>query len=228
MRHIARKRKNHNEEDDESWLATYADCVTLLLCFFVILLSISEPKIDKFEAITQAMTSGFVKDMIELPFQNLFEDFQVIIEENAVELDVAAEYTDEGVRLDIGSNALFKSGSAELLPKAFQMLREMTIAIKEMDIKNYRVEVEGHTDNVPVSGRRYANNWELSAMRAATVTRALITDGIEKEKMQMSAFADNLPKVPNFDRQGIPIRENQARNRRIVINVLRVDEYEIQ
>lgn len=222
---MARRRTRKQEEpDDESWLTTYADSVTLLLCFFVILLSVSEPKIDKFEAITEAMTSGFVTDMIELPFKSLFDDFQIIIEDQQVELDVAAEYTDKGVRLDIGSNALFKSGSAELQPKAYQMLKEMTIAIKEMDIANYRVEVEGHTDNEPVSSGRFSSNWELSALRATAVTRALIADGIERERMQLSAFADTKPKVNNMDAQNLPIRENQARNRRIVINVMRVDE----
>lgn len=220
-----RKKRRLDEQEDESWLATYADCVTLLLCFFVILLSISEPKIDKFEAITEAMTAGFVTDMIELPFKSLYEDFRVIIEENAVELDVAAEFTDQGVRLDVGSNALFNSGSASLLPKAMQMLREMTIAIKEMDLEHYRVEVEGHTDNVPISAGRFGSNWELSAIRSAVVARALITNGIEKNRMNIAAFADTKPKVPNLDAQGLPIPQNQARNRRIVIHVMRVDEY---
>lgn len=222
--HRYNKYKKGKEEDDEnldSWLATFADCVTLLLCFFVILLSVSEPKIDRFEAITEAMTSGFVTDMIELPFKSLYDDFQLIIEDNAVELDVAAEYTDQGVRLDIGSGAFFSAGSAILKESALPILKEMVLAIKEMNLENYRVEVEGHTDNVPINTREFSSNWELSAMRAAGVTRVMIDEGIEKSRMEMGAFADVKPKVSNVDAQGNDIRENQALNRRIVIHVIR-------
>jgi len=221
---IHQYRDNKSDEGEEdAWLTTYADCVTLLLCFFVILLSVSEPKIDKFEAITEAMTSGFVTDIIELPFKSLYEDFQLIIEDNAVELDVAAEYTDQGVRLDVGSAALFAPGSAVILPKALPMLQQIVLAIKEMNLKEYRIEVEGHTDDIPVSNARFPSNWELSALRAAGVARVLIGEGIEKDRLQMSAFADTRPKVPNEDAQGMPIPENQALNRRIVINVVRAD-----
>lgn len=220
---LHRSKKKDDDDDEDAWLNTYADCVTLLLCFFVILLSVSEPKIDKFEAITEAMTSGFVTDMIELPFKSLYDDFQLIIEDHAVELDVAAEYTDQGVRLDIGSSALFKPGSAQLLPKALPMMREMVLAIEEMDMENYRVEIEGHTDNIPIKTREFPSNWELSALRAAGVTRVMIDEGIAKERMQMAAFSDIKPKVPNLDAQGYAIKENQALNRRIVIHVMRAD-----
>ncbi|MDG1286004.1 MAG: OmpA family protein [Rickettsiales bacterium] len=218
-----RSRKPRDDSEDEAWLSTYADCVTLLLCFFVILLSVSEPKIDKFEAITEAMTSGFVTDIIELPFKSLYDDFQLIIEDNAVELDVAAEYTDQGVRLDIGSTALFTSGSATLKQGAMPILREMVLAIKEMNLEDYRVEIEGHTDDVPIMGARFASNWELSAVRAAGVTRVMIAEGIEKERMQMAAFADVKPKVDNLDAQGLPISDNRALNRRIAVHIMRGD-----
>ena len=221
--HQAKLKKKDDDGGDE-WLSTYADCITLLLCFFVILLSVTEPKIEKFEAIAEGMSSGFVTDMIELPFKSLYEDFQLIIEEHAVEIDVAAEYTDQGVRLDIGSSALFNSGSATLLKKAIPMLKDMTIAIQEMQLDDYRVEVEGHTDNIPMRGSKvFATNWELSAARAAGVTRALIANGIDKNLMQMAAFSDVKPKVENLDVYGEPIKENQALNRRIVIHVIRGD-----
>ena len=212
-----------DDGDGDEWLGTYADCVTLLLCFFVILLSVSEPKVDKFEAISEALASGFVTDMIELPFKSLYDDFQVIIEGYAVELDVAAEFTDQGVRLDIGSSALFNPGSATMLAKALPMLQEMVVAIEEMNLNDYRVEIEGHTDDIPIKNSKFASNWELSALRAAGVTRVLINEGIEKSRMQMAAFADVRPKVDNVDAQGYPIRENQALNRRIVIHVIRGD-----
>ncbi len=216
---------HYNDKDDDAdgdgWLSTYADCVTLLLCFFIILLSVSEPKIDKFEAITEGMSSGFVTDMIELPFKSLYDDFQLIIEGNAVELDVAAEYTDKGVKLDIGSGALFNVGSAILKAQSMPMINELVVSIKEMDMENYYVEIEGHTDDVPIKSNQFASNWELSAMRAAGVARVMISQGIEKHRMKMAAFADVKPKVDNLDVQGNPILENRTLNRRIVVHIIR-------
>lgn len=221
---MAKRRPPPEEENGEEWMATYADTITLLLCFFVILLSVSEPKMDKFEAISEAMSSGFVKDMIELPFKNLYDDVRVIIEENAVEVDVAVEFSDKGVKIDVGSGALFAPGSAKLLPKAEPLLKELAIAIREMNLDDYNVQVEGHTDNSPINSPVFPSNWELSALRAAGVTRFLIDQGIESQRMKMDAFADTQPKVNNMDAQGKPIAENQAQNRRIVIHVMRADE----
>lgn len=209
------------EEEENAWLQTYADCVTLLLCFFVILLSVSDPKLEEFEKITEGMASGFVKDVIELPFKALYDDFQLIIEDHAAELEVAAEYTDQGVRLDLGSAAIFNAGSAKIRESAHSLLGEMVTAIKEMNLKDFRVEVEGHTDNIPTNSSRFASNWELSALRAAAVTRVFIEKGLEKERMQVAAFADVKPKVDNFDVAGNPIAENQALNRRIVVHIIR-------
>ncbi len=213
--------EHKDDEDENSWLITYADAVTLLLCFFIVLLSVSEPKLDRFEEVAEAMTSGFVDDVIELPFKSLYDDFQLIIEDHAIELDVAAEYTDQGVRLDISSTALFASGSATLKQKALPILSEMVVAIKDMNLKEYRVEIEGHTDDVPIKGGVFASNWELSATRAAGVTRAMIAEGIDKNRMQMAAFADVKPKVDNLDAQGQPIADNRALNRRIGIHIIR-------
>ena len=218
------RRKKKQEDNGDEWLTTYADSITLLLCFFVILLSVSEPKIDRFEALTQGFASGFVQDMIELPFKTVYEDFQMIIEDNAVEIDVAAEFTDQGVMLDMNSAALFEPGSAELKPEALPMLEEMAIAVLEMDLEEFQVEVEGHTDDIPISSNRYPSNWELSADRAARITRFLIEQGIDPLKMKAAAFADVKPKVPNLDNQGNPIPENRDLNRRVLIHIKRVEK----
>lgn len=208
-------------ENEDEWLNTYADAITLLLCFFIILISVMEPKVEKFEALTEGFVSGFVTETIELPFKSLFEDFQLIIEEHQVEMLVATEYTDDGVRVDIGASALFNSGSAVIKKEAVSFLQEAAISIQELDLDDYRVEVEGHTDDVPSKGQ-YASNWELSAARAAGVVRFLAQEGIEKQRLFLSGYADTQPKVDNLDRQGIPIPENREQNRRIVIHVMRV------
>ena len=219
------KKKKQADGGEDEWLTTYADSITLLLCFFVILLSVSEPNMDKFEAVTEGFASGFVQDMIELPFKTIYEDFQLIIEDNAVELQVAAEYTDEGVRLDISSSTLFESNSAQLRKEAAPLLQQMALSILETTLEDYRVEIEGHTDDVPIRGSNiYPTNWELSAVRAARVARFVIDQGVEPNRVKATAFSDTQPKVPNLDASGNPIPENRELNRRVIIHFMRVIE----
>lgn len=221
MAHKVNKKKQADGGEDE-WLTTYADSITLLLCFFVILLSVSEPNMDKFEAVTEGFASGFVQDMIELPFKTIYEDFQLIIEDNAVELQVAAEFTDQGVRLDISSSTLFEPNSAQLRKEAVPLLQQMALSILETDLEDYRVEIEGHTDDIPVRGGQFPTNWELSAARAARVARFVIDEGVEPHRVRATAYADTKPKVPNLDASGNPIAENRELNRRVIIHFMRV------
>jgi chemotaxis protein MotB len=210
------------DEGADEWLTTYADAITLLLCFFIILISVSEPNTEKFEAFTEGIASGFVQDMIELPFKTVHEDFQMIIDDNAVYMDVAAEFTDEGVQLDMGGSALFESGSATFKKEAVPLLEQVALAIIEMELDEFRIEVEGHTDDVPTKSKIYPSNWELSSARAARVVRFLIEQGLPPETMQATGYADSQPAVPNLDAQGNPIPENRKRNRRVLIHVKRV------
>ncbi len=222
MSMFQRKKKVKTDEGGDEWLTTYADSITLLLCFFVLLLSVSEPKMDKFEALTEGFASGFVEDMIELPFKTVMEDFQLIIEDNAVELDVAAEFTDKGVQLDMSASALFMSGTANLKPEAEPLLEELIIAIEEMELDNYQIDVEGHTDDVPTNSSLFPSNWELSAARSASIVRFMIDKGVAPSRLRAIGYADTRPKVPNLDAQGNPIAENRALNRRVIIHVMRV------
>lgn len=215
------KKRHKPEENHEAWLMTYADFITLMASFFVLIISVSEPKTEKLQDIANGLAAGFVENMIELPFKTLYEDFQLIIEDNAVELQVAAEYTADGVQLDIASSAIFDPGSVEIRPDAAQMLKELAISIQEMDLKEYTLVVEGHTDDTPPGGA-FASNWEISALRAARIVRFLIEQGIEPEKLQASGFAETRPKVPNLDMQNNPIPENREQNRRVMIDIRRV------
>lgn len=211
------------EENHEAWLMTYADFITLMASFFILLLSVCEPKTEKMEKVLDGITSGFVQNMIEKPFKILYQDFQLIIEDNAVELQVAATYTTDGVSLDIAASNLFTPGSAELHPDSTPLLKDMAMSIQQMKLKDFVVEVEGHSDNSPVPvGSTFASNWELSAARSARIVRFFIEQGIEATRLRVAAFADTRPKVPNLDAQGKPIFENQEQNRRVMVNIKRM------
>lgn len=210
------------EENHEAWLMTYADFITLMASFFILIISISEPKKEKMEKMVEGISSGFIQNVIEKPFKTLYQDFQIIIEENAVELQVAASYTSDGVQLDIASSNLFAPGSADIRPDSVPMLKAMVQSIEQMKLKDYLVEVEGHTDDTALpKGALFATNWELSAARAARVVRFFIEQGISPNRLKVAAFADTHPKVPNLDAQGNPIAENREQNRRVMINIKR-------
>jgi chemotaxis protein MotB len=218
------KRHHKPEENHEAWLMTYADFITLMASFFVLIISISEPKTEKMEAVMEGFSSGFIQDMIELPFKTLYEDFQLIVEENAVELQAAAEYTDMGVRIDISAPTIFESNSADIRKDALPLLEQIAVSILETSLPDYRLDVEGHTDDVPVKGGPFPTNWELSAARSARIARFLIEKGVEPSHVKASAYADTRPKVPNLDANNNPIPENRELNRRVIIHFMRVLE----
>ena len=78
----------------------------------------------------------------------------------------------------------------------------------------YAIEVEGHTDNAPISTARFPSNWELSSARASSVVRLFIEQGIVAKRLRAVGAADNQPVLPNDTAEG------RARNRRVTITVL--------
>lgn len=116
----------------------------------------------------------------------------------------------DGVVVEMPNAVLFPSGSADLNEQGQKTLAVVAEAIK--DLKDRRVRVEGHTDNVPVGKRSpFEDNWELSAKRAITVTRVLQELGVDPSMLSAEARSEYAPVVPNKTSQ------NRAKNRRIEI-----------
>ncbi len=125
--------------------------------------------------------------------------------------------------IQIGSNAFFAPGSATLSDPGKSVLREVAATLKAARFDGFQITVEGHTDDEPVSGGAFPSNWELSTARAAAVVRAFIESGIPAFRLRAAGYADTFPTVPNRDGLGRAIRENQAKNRRVVIRLDRVE-----
>ncbi len=215
------KKAEAEEEGVDAWLMTYADMITLILCFFVIMLSVSEPKMEKFEKLKQKLTGGFIERTIEVPLKNTFQELQRVIEDQQVERDVSVERAGNVIQFEMGGSMLFEPGSATLKPEAYTLLDKLVVTVINSGMKNYTMDVEGHTDNAITSNAQFPSNWELSAARAATVVRVLLERGIPADKLKVVGFADTRPKpnVPNVDAYGNDIPENQAQNRRVVIKI---------
>lgn len=215
------KRKHMQEEGTDSWLMSYADMITLLMCFFIIFVSVSEPKREKFTEITKGIMDKFGAVDTATPFFGSYKDLQYIIEQKQLFRDAAIKMTDKTLEIEISSHRFFSSNTAEIDKNSQATLVEMATALKKVNYLDYRLLVESHTSNLPPANPLYPTNWELSTMRAARVIRFLIEQGLPAERMRAVGFADKQPVVPNLDLQQNPIPENQERNERVLIKLER-------
>ena len=207
--------------EDEEWMTTYADAITLLMAFFVMLVNFSKIDIPRFE---DAM-AGIKKEMgmdksPERPLFTLTQNLNSILENaNISPNDVETSFDDQGVVVEFASNSFFRPGSVELLESAKKLLSDVAYQVVQPPYDLYFVDVAGHTDDVPINTPKFPSNWELSTLRATGVVRYLIDIGLEPDRLKAAGYADVNPKVPNLDLFGVPIPENRAENRRIVIRL---------
>ena len=209
-------------QNDDAWMTSYSDVVTSLLAFFVLIISISTIDQQKVEYIQESIQKDVLKKEYEKPFVTLETKLKDIIENKNLQQDVFVEADNTGINITFSSGVLYQSGSANLLKNMKPFLSEMSKMIKDMKYDDILIEVEGHTDDVPIRTKKYPSNWELSASRATHVVRYLMNNGISKNKLKASGFADSRPKVPNIV-NGKGNKKNRATNRRVKVSVRRND-----
>ncbi len=223
--HIPKKEDKHRAQQEggvDAWLMSYADMITLLMCFFIIFVSVSEPKRDKFSQITEGIVNRFGKVDTTTPLKGVFESMQKAVEAHQVLKDVAVERTESGVAMEIASRSFFQPGTAELNPDNISVLTDLVNSLKAIDFMDYRVIIEGHTSDEYVASILYPSNWEISGARAQRMVRYFVEQGVKPDRMRAVAFADTRPKVPNLGAGGQPILENREKNERVVIKLERV------
>jgi chemotaxis protein MotB len=137
-----------------------------------------------------------------------------------LEAEVAAgqiqiEQLREGLRLNVAQDILFASGSTELNASGVEVLQKVAAQLKKLP---HRVEVQGHTDNVPVKpNSRFPSNWELAAERATQVVRLFAAEGVDPTRMRAVSFGEFHPVASNDTPEG------RLKNRRIEIRLEPVD-----
>ena len=199
----------------------YGDMVTLLLCFFVALISISQVNMEMFQEVAQSMKRAMKGGEIqpEYSITELVREVNKIIQEEHLEGQVEVGITPQGVSISLRGAMLFEVGKVELRPSSESILAKIATKLRRLP---YAIAVEGHTDNIPMSSKVFPSNWELSCGRAARVVRFFIEHGIPTDQLRAIGFADTAPVAPNMTSDGRSIPENQARNRRVVIRLLTV------
>ena len=219
------KLKKENKDVVDGWMGTYGDMVTLLMAFFVMLYSASDPDPGKYEEIAESMKEAFSKQDVENEFKKLHESLEDIIEKINLENTVEIELGPNGILIQIPGSSLFASGSADIMTDMAPVIVEISTAITQLldesSYHDYMIEVEGHTDDQPIGkdSEIFSSNWDLSAIRATGIVELLYNSGIEMNKLKPIARAESIPLLPNRDENGIPIPENRAKNRRVVIKV---------
>jgi len=116
-----------------------------------------------------------------------------------------------GVSVEINASILFNQGDAKLTEESDQALRAVAVLLKG---DPHAVQVEGHTDNMPISNVQFPSNWELSAARASAVVRLFIDAGVAPSRLTAIGHGDNLEVAPNDSETG------RARNRRVAITIV--------
>jgi chemotaxis protein MotB len=218
-----------NSAGAPAWMATFADMMSLLLTFFVLLLSFATMDIVKFRdamgSIQQALgfmptgpgmfqhtskPTDFEKSIATSALKNtnylIQEELKDMIKDHGLERDVEIENTARGVILRVKGRIFFNSGTAKLKPQSYPILEKIAEVMKRFPS---RVSIEGHTDNLPVSGGKYSSNWELSAARAYSALMFLKDLGVDIKRINIAGFADTHPIAPNNTEEG------RAKNRRV-------------
>ncbi|MEQ8664232.1 MAG: OmpA family protein [Rhodospirillales bacterium] len=207
------------EEEKEDWLVTYADAITLLMAFFVMLLTFAEYDIPSFENAAAAIAEEVGGREQTTPTLQLQIDIQDIVAEMESDLVVVVTKDRKGLVIELASNAFFKPGSADINEAAVPVLEGIVKTIAAPRYDYYMIEVEGHTDDDPISTEKFPSNWELSGGRASRVVRFFEEQGFLSGRLRATGYGSTRPKVPNRNEAGEPIPDNQALNRRVNIRV---------
>ena len=183
------------EEFDQEWIFTYGDMVTLLLVFFVLLLTFCKTDIEKFKSVAESFKptppgSPFFLEGQPSVLEKLAQEVETVElpEEQFVTLD------DRGVVVSFKDSALFAPASADLLPQAITSLSKF---VKFLYALPNKIVVEGHTDDQNIRSAKYPSNWELSSARASAVARFLQAEGVKGERMTVLGFAQYRPRFRN-------------------------------
>jgi chemotaxis protein MotB len=215
--HARHPEKHGDGGHGEPWLVSYADMMTLLFGFFVLMYVFASSTPEQKEKIKQQVAE-FAGAQYTTQFKEVADNLKLKVKEIDVEGQVDILDTMEGVKIVSKGTLFFDSGSFILNPKAQELMQEIAKALLARS-KDFRIIVEGHTDDSPIALPTIPSNWELSSLRAGTVVRIFESMGLERTNLRALGIADTEPLLPNRDAQNNPIPANQAENRRIVIHV---------
>jgi chemotaxis protein MotB len=245
-----RKKREEEHENVERWLVSYADFITLLFAFFVVMYAISSVNEGKYRVMSDSLINAFrevrttdkavnmgAKNPAILPgtgqpightvmqpaalnkeqqqatenmkkvAKNVLDAMQPLNQNGKVRVTQSPR----GITVEINASLLFNSGDAVLHADSKEALAAVAKVLAGVDNP---IQVEGHSDNVPINSPAYPSNWELSSARAGSVVRLFAELGVPTTRMVAIGYADNQPLDTNATAEG------RARNRRVNVLIL--------
>ena len=236
-----RRRRNYldqrQSDSHERWLVSYADFITLLFAFFVVMYALSSVSEGKYRVLSDSLGSAFGAKVVTLPpattqpipeaiplrrparpvepqreqmrgmAQDLFKALGALVREGQVRVT----QSNRGISVEINASVLFDSGQALLRVDSGRALQEVA---KVLAGTTQGIQVEGYTDDAPISTAQFPSNWELSAARASSVVRLLIDNGVAEQRLSVIGYGPNRSVAANDTPEG------RARNRRVTITIL--------
>lgn len=203
------------------WLISFLDMSMLLLAFFLILAArarddepfVSREKADGF----RSGSAGIAP--VTTPIWEFLSDLdaELASEIGSGRLRIVS-YPNE-LRLQFVDAQFFETASADLSTGGIALIARIIAVLSNLTEYEYHIDVEGHTDDRPIKNLQFRSNWELSAARAATIVRNLVSSGFPADRLKASGFADTRSIAPNRDESGRPLPAQMALNRRIVFRI---------
>lgn len=265
---MARKKKEEGSKGSPAWMSTFSDLMNLLLCFFVLLYSMSTVDAEKFQEVIASlqssvsilpsggasigegqMVSAGVRQLEFLDSyyseiansktddaneentqdgtNNVYEaykeqelaeseqmasEIQDAVKQSGIDEQVDIDFNSEYVQLNLSGAILFETGQSDLMTEAYPLMDKIDTILEKY--KDNLIEVEGHTDNVPIHNSKYPDNNVLSMYRALSVADYMRgATNIEPSHIKSSGRGDYIPVADNSTAEG------RALNRRVVIKI---------
>lgn len=210
--------------DEEPWLITYSDMMSLLLTFFILMFSISTIDPVKLEqignSVGQALGGAKPKPTEHFSIKEIYDKVVDVIEQEQLKGVIEVETSSRGVSIKIPSEISFASGKADLDPRIFPILNKLALMIAQ---SKFPIAIEGHTDNVPIKSDVFPSNWELSSARAAQVVRYFVGLGLPSDRFRAIGYADTRPRASGKTiEEANQTEEQRAQNRRVEIIFLTI------
>lgn len=242
---MARRQHHEEHENHERWLVSYADFITLLFAFFVVMYALSSVNEGKYRVLSESLNSAFkqppsstsviaFKQPLSTPASvaprparasspaegrarkpqdkrataaALREALEPLLQSGQARVSETAR----GISVEINSEVLFAPGEARLEETSTPALSAMAGVLASVD---NAVEVEGHTDSLPIATAQFPSNWELSGARAGSVVRLFSELGVAPPRLLAKGYADTQGVASN------DLPEGRARNRRVTVMIL--------
>lgn len=198
------ERKRPVIDEQEPWMISYADLVTLLLAFFVVLAAVASISKTKLEMVSSFFESASTKEG-KISIYDLSKKAQELVIKYNLQEDVKVTLTDRGVEINVMEKLMFASGKSILNEVAHPILTSISNILSNPAVKDRKVVIEGHTDSVPIHTSLFPSNWELSTARACEVVRFFTEkNNIESKRFEAKGYADTHPAVPEEKGKGQP------------------------